>query len=61
MKKIVLFLVLVFGFSGCSTTWADFQDGYKTAKIIYKDVKYVVYEVTEEKKQVKKAVAQSKE
>lgn len=52
MKNFLLLLILVFGFSGCSVTWAEFQDGYKQAKVIYKDVKYVVYEVVEEKKQI---------
>ncbi|MFA7084676.1 MAG: hypothetical protein WC141_09090 [Arcobacteraceae bacterium] len=52
LKKIIISAFIIFLFSGCSVTWAEFQDGYKQAKVIYKDVKYVVYEVVEEKKQV---------
>ena len=52
MKKLLISLSVIFLFSGCSVTWAEFQDGYKSAKVIYKDVKYVVYEVVEEKKQI---------
>ena len=52
LKKIIISIFVLFLFSGCSVTWAEFQDGYKSAKVIYKDVKYVVYEVVEEKKQV---------
>ena len=52
MKKILISISIVFLFSGCSTTWAEFQNGYKEARVIYKDVKYVVYEVVEEKKQI---------
>lgn len=50
--KYLSSLCLIFLFSGCTYTWAEFQDGYKQAKVIYKDVKYVVYEVAEEKKQI---------
>lgn len=57
-KKLAISLGIVMLFSGCSVTWAEFQDGYKQAKIIYKDVKYVVYEVVEEKKQIEKELAQ---
>lgn len=52
MKKILISLLVIGLFSGCSVSWAEFQDGYKQAKVIYKDVKYVVYEVVEEKKQI---------
>ena len=51
-KKLIASLLLIGFFSGCSVTWAEFQDGYKQAKVVYKDVKYVVYEVVEEKKQI---------
>ena len=61
LKKLLASVLLIFSLSGCSTTWAEFQDGYKQAKVIYKDVKYVVYEVVEEKKQVEKEVAGLKE
>ena len=50
MLKLLSSLVIMLMFSGCAYTWAEFQDGYKQAKVIYKDVKYVVYEVAEEKK-----------
>ena len=50
--KYLSSLCLIFLFNGCTYTWAEFQDGYKQAKVIYKDVKYVVYEVAEEKKQI---------
>lgn len=52
LKAIIISISILVLFSGCSTTWAEFQDGYKSAKVIYKDVKYVVYEVVEEKKQI---------
>lgn len=54
MKKILLLLVLVFGFSGCSFTYEQFVDGYKSAKVIYKDARYVVYEVEHEKERIEK-------
>ena len=53
LRNILISLLTAFIFSGCYS-WVQFQDGYKQAKIIYKDVKYVIYEVMEEKKQVEK-------
>ena len=52
--KTILLVATVFIFSGCSMTYANFKDGYKQAKIMYQDAKYVIYEVIEEKKQVEK-------
>lgn len=54
MKKYLLLLILVFGFSGCSFTYEQFVDGYKSAKVIYKDARYVVYEVEHEKERIEK-------
>lgn len=55
MKKYLLLLVLVvFGFSGCSFTYEQFVDGYKSAKVIYKDARFVVYEVEHEKERIEK-------
>ena len=52
MKPILLAILFVIYFTGCS--YAQFKDGYKSAKVVYKDVRYVVYEVQEEKERVKK-------
>lgn len=41
-------------FSGCSFTYEQFVDGYKSAKVIYKDARYVVYEVEHEKERIEK-------
>jgi hypothetical protein len=41
-------LVALLAFSGCSMTYEQFKDGYKSAKVIYRDVRYVVYEVDQE-------------
>lgn len=54
MKKHLLLLVLVCCFSGCSFTYEQFVDGYKSAKVIYKDARYVVYEVEHEKERIEK-------
>ena len=43
--KYVLFAIMLIIFTGCSTTYQQFKDGYKDAKIVYKDIRYVVYEV----------------
>jgi hypothetical protein len=48
MWKISLIVLLALVFSGCSMTYEQFKDGYKSAKVIYRDVRYVVYEVDQE-------------
>ena len=53
LRNILISLLIAFIFSGCYS-WVQFQDGYKQAKIMYQDAKYVIYEVIEEKKQVEK-------
>ena len=53
LRNILISLLTAFIFSGCYS-WVQFQDGYKQAKIMYQDTKYVIYEVMEEKKQVEK-------
>ena len=53
LRNILISLLIAFIFSGCYS-WVQFQDGYKQAKIMYQDTKYVIYEVMEEKKQVEK-------
>lgn len=50
MKHLLLGLLLALTFTGC--TYAQFKDGYKVAKVVYQDVRYVVYEVQEEKNRV---------
>ena len=53
LRNILISLLTAFIFSGCYSL-VQFQDGYKQAKIMYQDAKYVIYEVIEEKKQVEK-------
>ena len=53
MKKILV-LVCMMIFTGCSINYQQFKDGYKTAKMIYQDAKYVVYEVESERAKIKK-------
>lgn len=50
MMKYLLIGLIALGFTGCS--YAQFKDGYKVAKVVYQDVRYVVYEVQEEKDRV---------
>ena len=51
-KSILIGLGATIMLSGCSYTYQQFKDGYKAAKVIYKDVKYVVYEVESEKDRI---------
>ena len=46
MKLFIISLSLIL-FTGC--TYTQFKDGYKAAKVVYKDARYVVYEVEKEK------------
>ncbi|MDX9743895.1 MAG: hypothetical protein RBT59_08770 [Arcobacteraceae bacterium] len=55
MRIFLMLLVCVFSFCGCSfTTYEQFVDGYKSAKVIYKDARFVVYEVEYEKERIEK-------
>lgn len=51
-KSILMGLGATIMLSGCSYTYQEFKDGYKAAKVVYKDIKYVVYEVQEEKDRI---------
>ena len=50
--KLLAVIYVALALSGCSMTYQNFKDGYKAAKVVYQDVRYVVYEVEEEKERI---------
>lgn len=51
--KLLLFLLFVGMFGGCSVVYSDIKEAYVSAKVIYQDTKYVLYEIEEEIQHVK--------
>jgi len=43
-----LLLLLVMLLSGCSVVYSDVKQAYMSAKVVYSDAKYVLYEIDEE-------------
>lgn len=57
MRNSIFLIAIMTMFSGCSIVYSDVKGAYVTAKVIYRDAKYVLHEIQDERENLKKEFA----